>query len=73
VSKPERRSLRLLTTLISIAIVAIVCLFAFGAGHTVLSAALIMVLVGVTASAPVALVVWMLADDRNASRAEAQG
>jgi hypothetical protein len=33
VSKPKRRSLRLLTTLISIAIVAIVSLFAFGAGH----------------------------------------
>jgi uncharacterized membrane protein YccC len=71
VSKPERRSLRMLTALVTIAIVTLVSLFGFGGGHTVLSAVLITVLVGVVASSPVALVAWMLADDRNAGPADA--
>jgi preprotein translocase subunit SecF len=71
VSKPERRSLRLLTVLVAIAIVTVVSLFGVSAGHTVLSAVLITVLVGVVASSPIALVAWVLADDRNAARAEA--
>jgi hypothetical protein len=58
VSKPERRSLRLLTVLVAIAIVTVVSLFGVSAGHTVLSAVLITVLVGVVASSPIALVAW---------------
>ena len=70
-SKPERRSLRLLFTLVAIAVVTVVALFGFSAGHTVLAAVLITVLVGVVASSPIALVAWALADDKNADRADA--